>query len=203
MPEVLKLAGGLRVTNGFALASDDATVELVDDTSYVGASLVVGRDTVVPVYCGGTGVVGSKGEGNVVVVATEQFIEVGGATADILIGGEAVVNAEPSGGAWHELHETSRTGMAESVSVAVAFRFDNAGEEIGVEVVMFSGVGEHEVEVGWGKLCVRPFCVWLGLRRLSAGGSGRGIRDGFVAGDFDGLHFDEAAFAFAHVEAND
>ena len=200
---MLKLAGGFGVAKSFVLTSDDAAIEFVDDAGYVGAGLAIGRDAVVFVHGGGTGVVGGEGDSNVVVITAEQFVEIGGAAADVLVGSEAVVYAEVGGGAWHELHETACTSMADGVSVAVALGFDDAGEEVGVEVVVFSGVGEHEVQVGWGEFCVYPFCVCPGLRRLGVGGSRRWIRDGLVARDFDGLHFDEAAFTFAHVEADD
>ena len=144
----------LELASGFALAGDDAAIELVDDAGHVGAGLVIRRDAVILVNCGGTGVVGSEGEGDVVVITAEQFVEIGGAAADVLVGSEAVVYAEVGGGAWHELHETACTSMADGVSVAVALGFDDAGEEVGVYVVLFAGLVEHLAEVGLGELRV-------------------------------------------------
>ena len=63
------MPGLLELASGFALAGDDAAIELVDDAGHIGAGLMIRRDAVILVNCGGTGVVGSEGEGDVVVVA--------------------------------------------------------------------------------------------------------------------------------------
>ena len=61
-----------------------AAIELADDAGDVGAGFGVGRDAVVAVDGGGAGVVGGDGEGDVVVVAGEELVEIGGAAADVL-----------------------------------------------------------------------------------------------------------------------
>jgi hypothetical protein len=138
---------GLGVT-GLGLAGEDAAVELVDDAGDVGAGLAVGRDAVVLVDGGGAGVVGGESEGEVVVVVGEESVDVGGATADVLLGLESVVDAEVAGGGGHELHEASGAGAADGLGVAVGLGFDDAGEEVDVEVVVGAGAGEDFGEVG-------------------------------------------------------
>ena len=139
---------------GEGFSGEDAAIELVDDAGDVGAGFGVGGDAVVFVYCGGAGVVGGEGEGEIVVVMSEQGVEVGGSALDVLAGLEAVVYAEVVGGRGHELHEAGGAGAAEGAGVAVGLRLDEAGEEVDVEVVVKAGAGEHFGEVGgvegWG-----------------------------------------------------
>ena len=195
---MLKLAGGFGVANSFVLTSDDAAIEFVDDAGYVGAGLAIGRDAVVFVDCGGTGVVGGEGDSNVVVITAEQFVEVRGAAAHVLVWSEAVVYAEVGGGAGHELHETAGTGTTDGVGVAVALSLDDAGEEVGVEIVLFAGIGEHQAEVGWREL---RFSAGFERGSFNCGGGRVGYR--LVACDFGRLHLDEAAFSLAHVDSHD
>ena len=155
MLRLLELASGFAVANSFALAGADAAIELVDDAGHVDAGLVVGRNPVVFVDRCWAGVVGGECERYVVVIAAQKLVEVGRASANILVGGEAVGYAEVGGGAGHELHEATGASVADSVGIAVALGFDDAGEEVGIEVVLLSGVGKHEVEVGGGELCFR------------------------------------------------
>src|ERR1700678_550282 len=73
------VCGGGEGCRGGALAA----IEFADAAGDVGAGLGVGRNAVVAVDCSGAGVVGGDGEGDVVVVAGEQLVEVGGAAGDV------------------------------------------------------------------------------------------------------------------------
>ena len=75
---------------GWRLGGAFAAVEFADDAGDVGAGFGVGRDAVVAVDGGGAGVVGGDCEGDVVVVAGEELVEIGGAAADVLFGHEGV-----------------------------------------------------------------------------------------------------------------
>ena len=150
-----ELASGFAVANSFALAIADAAIELVDDAGHVGPGLMVGRNAVIFVNGSGAGVVSGESQRDVVVIAPEKLIEVSGAPSDILIGREAVGDAKVGGGAGHKLHEAACAGVAYSVGIAVALGFNDAGQEVGIDVVVLSGVGKHEVEIGGGELCFR------------------------------------------------
>ena len=71
-----------------------AAVEFADDAGDVGAGFAEGWDAVVLVDGAGAGVVGGEREGEVVLVALEERVEVGGAAVDVLAGLEAVGDAE-------------------------------------------------------------------------------------------------------------
>ena len=81
----------------------------------------------VAIDCERACVVRGEGEGHVVVVAGEERVEIGGASADILLWLKAVCNAEFIGGPGHELHESACAGATDGAGVAAAFRFDYAG----------------------------------------------------------------------------
>ena len=173
----------------------------MDDAGDVSAGLVVGRDAVVLLDSGGAGVVGGQSEGQLVVVAGEEGIEVGGAAADVLVGLEAVGDTKLGGGGGHELHEAAGSGGADGAGVAVALGLDQAGEQIHVEVVLAAGAGEHLAEVFGGELGVGG-----GLGRRRDGGEvygrGRRIGDGLEGGDLAGGEFDVVVLAGAEVEAD-
>jgi len=133
---------------GLGFAGEDAAVELVDDAGDVGAGFVVGGNAGVFVDGGGAGVVGGEGEGEIVVIVGEQSVDVGGAAADVLGGFEAVLDAEVVGGGGHELHEAGCSGAAKGAGVAVGLSFDDAGEEVDIDIVLSTGAGEHFSEVG-------------------------------------------------------
>ena len=119
-----------------------AAVELEDDAGDVGASLAEGRDAVEAIDGGGAGVVGGEREGDVVVVAGEQVVEVGGAAVYILLGDEGVGDAELGGGGGHELHEALGAGAGDGVGAAVALGVDDGGEEVGIDAVALAGLFE-------------------------------------------------------------
>ena len=143
-------------------AQEDPAVELVNHAGDIHARLRIGRNAVVLIDRCRTGVVGRERQCEIVVIAGEKGIEVGGTTADILIGLVAVVNPEVICRARQELHEPLCSGVAEGVRITAAFCLDKAGEEIHVEIVVLTGVGEHLVEV-----CLTEFCVleFGGLQR--------------------------------------
>jgi len=144
----IEAAGGGAALAGQGFAGEDAAVELVDDARYVDAGFVVGRDAAVPIDGSRARVVGGESDGDVVVVAHEELVEIGGAATNVFVGTEAIVDALFGGGFRHELHEAAGAGAADGVGVAVAFGFDDAGQQVFVEVVLLSGLGEHLVEVG-------------------------------------------------------
>ena len=87
-------------TLGWALGGggEFAAIEFTDDAGYVGSGFGVGRDAVVAVDGRGTGVVGGDCELQAVgvvigIVASEELIEIGGATGDVFFGREGVVDA--------------------------------------------------------------------------------------------------------------
>ena len=75
-------------------ARQHAAVELVDHPRNVGVGLVIGRDTVVLVYCAGPGIVGGQRQRQVVVIAGQQRIQIGRAAANILVRLIAVFHAQ-------------------------------------------------------------------------------------------------------------
>ena len=87
---VSRRSGCLRMPAGAASGGEFAAIELADDAGDVSAGLGVGRDAVVAVDGGGAGVVGGEREGDVVVVAGEELVEIGGAAGDVLVGREGV-----------------------------------------------------------------------------------------------------------------
>ena len=127
---------------GLALAA----VELADDAGDVGAGFGEGRDAVVAVDGSWAGVVGGDGEADVVVVAGEELVEVGGAAGDVLLGREGVVDAEDGRGGGHQLHEALRAGAGDGAGVAVRFGMDDGGEQVGVDVVQVSSTVKHRLD---------------------------------------------------------
>ena len=168
-----------------------ASVEFGDHAGDVGAGLAEGWDAVEAVDGGGAGVVGGEREGDVVVVAGEERVEIAGAAVDVLVGEEGVVDAELGGGRGHELHEAAGSGARDGVREAVAFRVDDGGEEFGVDVVDGAGVGEEFVELGRGGLRVGEF--GCGRRR-------RRVGDGFYAEDVAGGDVDVVVVTGAAAE---
>ena len=161
-----------------------AAFELIHDANDVGAGFGVGRDAVVAVDGGGASVVGGEREGETVrvvvgVVAVEELIEIGGAAGDVLVGPEGVVDAELMGGAGHELHEAAGAGAGDGVGVEAAFGADDAGEEVGINVVLGAGGGDEVGDVGGVRL---PAVAGVeGLGRIGKGFDGG---DG-LAGEID------------------
>ena len=133
----------------------------------------------------GTGVVGGEGERDVVLVAGEQLVEVLGAAFDVLGGGEGVGDTKCGGGAGHELHEAAGAGAGDGAGVAARLGADDGGEQVGVDVVGFAGVGE---ELGELLLCgFKAGELGAAAREgLAGGGKGRvrGLRGGWVGDGF-------------------
>jgi len=150
------------------LASQNSPVELMDHPSYVSARLMIRGNAVVLINGGWTGVVSGEGQRKVVVVAGEQRIKVGGTAADVFVGAEAVSDAKFGGGAGHELHEAASACSAHRTGVAVALGFDQAGEEVDVEIVGVARGGQHLVQVGGREIGA----YGRGLGRSRAGLSG-------------------------------
>ena len=96
------------------------------------------------------GVVGGQSQGDVVVIADQELVEIGRAPANILVWLETVVDTLFGGRFGHELHEAAGAGAADRMAVAVAFGFYDAGKQVGVEVVLLPGFGEHFMQVSWG-----------------------------------------------------
>lgn len=119
----------------------------MDHAGNVGAGLVVGRDAVVLIDRSGPRVVGGKGKCDIVVILDEELVEICGAAANVLIWLEAVIHALFGSGFGHELHEAAGTGAADSTGVAVALGLDYAGEQVGIEIVLLAGFGEHFVQI--------------------------------------------------------
>src|ERR1700734_3821922 len=150
-----------------------SALELIHDANDVGAGFAEGRDAMIAVDGGGTGVVGGEREGQTVrvvvgVVAVEELIEVGGAAGDVLVGTECVVHAELLGGAGHELHEAAGSSTGEGVGTSTAFGADDAGEEGSVDVVLSAGCGNELGDAGscdCGRGCRRE----RGLGRVGKG----------------------------------
>jgi hypothetical protein len=162
-----------------------AALELIHDTDDVGAGFAKGRDAVIAVDGGGACVVGGECEGQTVrvvegVVAIEELIEVGGAAGDVLVGTEGVVDPELLGGAGHELHEATGSGAGDGVGVETAFGADDAGQEVGINVVPDTGLGDELRNVGDFD-CSSGHGCGRGLGRVGKGFDGG---DG-LAGDID------------------
>ena len=64
------------------------------------------------------------------------------------------MDAKIVGGGGHQLHESAGAGAADGVGVAAALGFDDAGEQIDVEIVFLAGAGQHFAEVGLAELGV-------------------------------------------------
>jgi hypothetical protein len=139
--EVLWCAGGV-------LECELAAFELVHDANDVGAGFAIGGDAMVAVDGGRASVVGGEREGEIVVVAGQELVEVGGAAGDVLVGSEGVRDAKLLGGAGHELHEAAGSGTGDGIGAASAFSFHDAGEEFDVDVVLRSGLAEELMDVG-------------------------------------------------------
>ena len=184
--------GDLREGVGFA--GSNAAVEFVDDAGDIEARFAVRRDAVPAIDSGGAGVVGGEREGEIVVVALEQAVEVGGSAVYVLAGREGVGYSELGGSARHELHEALGSGAAYGVGVVAALFADNGGEQVGVEVVLRSGGGYKLMQLGFGQF----FFVLL------LGGSGGWSSDGYrLAGYYlTGVYFYEACGSCVEVEAD-
>jgi hypothetical protein len=178
----------------FALG--DAAVELVDDAGDVGAGFAIGRDAVVAVNGVGAGVVGGESEGEVVVVAGEELVKIGGSALEVLGGLEAVLDTELVGCAGHQLHESLGSGAGDGAGLATAFSFDDGGEEIFIDVVVGAGGGEELGEVGGSERGVGGEGIGRGI-----GGDGwRGGQD-FYGGDGFGGEIDVIGVAGLEVGA--
>ena len=92
----------------------------------------------------------AESERDVVVVAGEELVEVGGAPGDVLVGAEGVVDTEGGGGSGHELHEAAGSGAGDGQGLSAGFGVDDGQEEVEVDVVLGSGVGEEVMDAGCG-----------------------------------------------------
>src|SRR5579862_215892 len=186
-------------------AGRHAAVEFVDHARHVELGFAIGRDAMVLVYRGRSGVVGRQRQGEVVVVAGEQGVEVGGSALDVLIGTKAVVDAEVGGGGGHQLHQALGSSAADGMGISVALGLHHAGEKIAVDVVVDAGLGKHLTEVILSEDSLDKlgaFFLVLDWRRGCNGfGSGR-IGDVLHGGDIAGSDFDVVLVGGTGVEAN-
>ena len=188
---------GVGMPCGSMLEGELAAFELIHDADDVGAGFGVRRDAVIAVDGGGACVVSGEREGQAVrivvrVVAVEKLIKIGGAAGDVLVGPEGVVDAELMGGAGHELHEAAGSGARDGVGVEAAFGADDAGEEVGINVVLGAGLADEFRHVG-------SWCQRCGCR----GGQGCWrIGKGFDGGDGFAREIDEVRSLGGEEEAN-
>ena len=82
-----------------------SAIELVNDTRHIDSSLAVRGNAVVLIHRLRTGVVGSQSQRHVVVVASEQRIQIRCPAAHVFVRLEAVRNAQALGGCGHQLHQ--------------------------------------------------------------------------------------------------
>jgi len=140
-------------------------VEVADDAGYVGFGFVVGRDSVVLLDALGAGVVGGEGFDEIEVVALEEFAKIAGAGLDVGLGVEGIGDAELGGGLRHELHESLGAFGGDGADIESAFGADDAGDEIGIELVGSAGIFYSLVQIeGWGAIAA-----------VEDSGSGRGV----------------------------
>jgi hypothetical protein len=85
------------------------------------------------------GVVGGQGFDQVEVVALEQFAEVAGSGFDVGLRVKGIVHAQLGGGLGHELHQSLRAFGREGADVEAAFGADDAGDQVGIELVGAAG----------------------------------------------------------------
>ena len=170
-------------------------VEVADDAGYVGFGLVIRRDAVVLFDALRPGVVGGEGLDEIEVVALEEFAEIAGTGLDVGLRVESVVDAKLRGGLGHELHEPLGAFGRDGADVESALGADDAGDEIGVELVGSAGglYGFTQIE---------------GLRSDVGGRAGFRVRSGDVGNgfkviDLGGGDIDEAGLIAVEVKAGD
>ena len=137
-------------------------------------------------------------------LAGEQVVEVGGSAVDVLVGTERILDAERGRGRGHELHQAASSNARDGIRVTSGLSVDQRGEEVGVDVMCCSCLGEQaaNARVGSGgslwrtwKDCRREIgkrldqtdrgCLQLEIaRRPGHGGVCRGDR---VEADFSGI----------------
>lgn len=181
-------------------ARQDAAIEFVNDAGHIGARFTVGWNSVVFINGGGAGVICGEGEREIVVIAGEQPIEIGGAAADILVRLKTIFDAEARRGTGHELHEALRACTADGMNVAAALCFDDASKQIDIYIVHGACLSEHLVEIA-GREMRKGICRKCYGRR--SGGFGRGrIGNDFESDNLRRRELDVAVFTLAEIEAD-
>ena len=120
----------------------------------IGSRLAERRYAVVMVDCPRTGVVRCQSQCDVVAVAGQQRVQVGGAALNVLLCRERILHAKADGGRGHQLHEAARAGPGDSrTNPASAFGVDDRGQQVGIHVMLSTGAGTASPStlrrVGW------------------------------------------------------
>ncbi len=122
-------------------------VEVANNAGDVGFGFVVRRDAVVLLDALWSGVVGGEGFDEIEIVALKQFAKVAGSTLDVGLRVEGILHAERRGGLRHELHESLSAFRRDGADIEAAFGADDAGDEIGIEIVGAAGVAHGLIEI--------------------------------------------------------
>ena len=120
-------------------------------------------------------VISGQRQRQVVVIASQQGIEITRAARDILVRPQAVAYAQLRRGLRHQLHEPLRAFPAHRRRVAAALCSHDAGQQIHVQVVLCSGARKQLVKLRLGQ--VRMCAAELGLAVAEAGIAATGSRN--------------------------
>jgi len=124
-------------------------------------------------------VISGQGQGEIVVVAAEEFTKIARAAIHVLLRIEDVFYSEVRGGLRQELHQAARVLGGDRVGIEIRFDSDNTMDEVGVDTVAFGGSADDLLE---------------------GGGAAKGLRDrledlfGFDADDIFEEHLGHAPF---------
>jgi hypothetical protein len=121
----------------------------VDHSRYIGPRLAVGWNAAIFVYRRRASVVGRQRQSKIVVVVDQQRVQVGGTAAHILVWLETVSNTKFGGRTRHQLHQSARAGAAHGAGIPAAFRPDQTGKQVHIEVVVAARLGKDFVQVRW------------------------------------------------------
>lgn len=126
-----------------------AAIEVTDDAGNIESRLRVRRNPVVAIDGLGARIVGGERKHGIVLIAREQPVKISGAAGNVLIGSKAVVHAQRGRGAGHKLHQAARSSAGDGAGIAIAFGVDDAGEQVGVDVMRRSHLSQNGGDVSF------------------------------------------------------
>src|SRR5271166_4174789 len=137
------------------------SVVIIYDTSDVCMRFAERRHAIVLLHPPWACVVGSKRLGGIAIVTEQQLPQKANATVDVFGRIKAVSYAEVFGGFWHELHYALCSLTRDGARVVGAFRVNDAGNKICVDLAAGTGVADDGVQsLGCRDLAIGKIGLW-------------------------------------------
>src|ERR1700723_3274370 len=118
-------------------------VELADHASHIFSRLVIWRDAVILVHRAGPGVVGCQCQRQVIMIPSQQSIQIGRSASDILVWPEGIIDAHRGCRARHQLHQPASPRPRNRLHLSATLRSHYTGEKVFIDMVSRACMRQH------------------------------------------------------------